>query len=252
MSAPSHTKDFWLAAFKREADAFRAAIDPARLDAQVPSCPEWTVDDLVAHLASVYRRQRAHLVRGVTSRPEMAFPTPPEGGEAVLAWWDEARDEMAATLRDVDPTMPAWNWSVQPPTAIFWHRRMAHETAIHRWDAQVSVTIPEPIETVLAVDGVDEVLDTWLPGGRRKGPTDVTGVVRLEATDSDARWAIRLRPGGGVNLLDTDSWFDSEPDAQAALIGTASDLDLALWGRIPLTVLTVQGDPNLVSALRTG
>jgi hypothetical protein len=89
------------------------------------------------------------------------------------------------------------------------------------------------------------------PGGRRKGPGDRTGVVRLEARDTGARWAVRLR-GIGVTLLDTDSWFGDEPKAQAAAIGTASDLDLALYGRIPLTVLTLQGDAELVSALRTG
>jgi len=252
MSAPKRDKHFWLTAFRREAAAFRAAIDPERLDAQVPPCPDWTVEDLVAHVAAVYKRQRAHLVRGVISKPEGPFPEPPEGADAILAWFDEAHAEMEQTLTDVDPDMPAWNWSVQPPKAIFWHRRMAHETTIHRWDAQVSVGIPEPIPTALAVDGVDEVLDTWLPGGRRKGPTDRTGVVRLTATDADARWAIRLRRGGGVSLLDTDIWFDDEPEAQAAASGSASDLDLALWGRVPLTVLTLQGDAGLVDALRTG
>jgi len=253
MSAPDRSKDFWLAALRREGAAFRAAADPSQFDVPVPPCPEWTLRDLVGHLASVYRRQREHLVRGVTSKPEAPFPDPPQGDDAALLdWWDEAYQQLITSLQDVDPEMPAWNWSVQPPKAVFWHRRMAHETAIHRWDAQVSVGLPEPIETALAVDGVDEVLDTWLPAGRRKGPSDRTGVIRLEASDAEARWAVRLRSNGGVTLLDTDIWFDDEPDAQAAAIGAASDLDLALWGRVPLTVLTLQGDAGLVSALRTG
>jgi len=251
MSAPSHTKAFWLDALRREGAAFRAAIDPDRLSEPVPPCPEWTVRDLVGHLGSVYLRQRAHLIRGVTSKPEAPWPTPPEGDAALLTWWDEAYQQMVASLQEVEPDLPAWNWTVQPPKAIFWHRRMAHETAIHRWDAQVSVGLPEPLDTALAVDGVDEVLDSWLPAGRRKGPTDRTGVVRLEASDAEARWAVRIR-ANGVTLLDTDSWFSDEPDAQAAAIGTASDLDLVLYGRVPLTVLTLQGDAELVNALRTG
>jgi uncharacterized protein (TIGR03083 family) len=155
------------------------------------------------------------------------------------------------SLASVNEDLPAWNWSVQPHRAIFWHRRMAHETAVHRWDAQVSVGLPEPVNTALAVDGIDEVLDSFLPAGRRKGPTDLKGVVRLEARDAENHWAVRIR-GEGISLLDIDSWFDAEPHAQAAAMGSASDLLLALWGRIPLNVLTIQGDPQLVSALRTG
>jgi uncharacterized protein (TIGR03083 family) len=252
MSAPSRTKEFWLDAVRREGAAFRAAVGAASLTEPVPSCPDWTVRDLVGHLGAVYRWQRAHLIRGVISKPEDPAPKVPAADEGdLLAWWDEAFDQMVGSLRDIDPGMPAWNWSVQPPKAIFWHRRMAHETAIHRWDAQVSVGLPEPVETALAVDGIDEVLDSFLPAGRRKGPTHHRGVARLHASDAEAHWAVRIR-SNGVSLLDTDSWFDSEPDAQAAAIGTASDLVLALWGRVPLTVLTLQGDPELVNALRTG
>jgi len=253
MSAPSRTKEFWLNALRHEGAAFRTAVDAARFDAPVPPCPGWTVRDLVGHLGSVYRWQRANMLRGVTTAPEGGRPAPPAlGNDELLAWWDEAYAEMLGSLERIDPDAPAWNWSVQPHKAIFWHRRMAHETAIHRWDAQVSSTgLSEPIEHNLAADGIDEVLDSWLPAGRGTGPSHRTGVVRLEATDAEARWAVRIRVNG-VTLLDTDSWFDAEPDAQAAAIGTASDLDLALWGRVPLTVLTLQGDAELVNALRVG
>ncbi len=207
--------------------------------------------DLVGHLGAVYRRQRAHVVRGVTSKPEEPWPAPPAGDEILLGWWDEGYAALVSTLEQLEPDSPAWNPMVQPLKAIFWHRRMAHETAIHRWDAQVSVGLPEPLETELAVDGVDEVLDSWLPARRANTPTDHTGVVRLEASDAEARWAVRIR-ANGVTLLDTDSWFSDEPDAQAAAIGTASDLHLALMGRVPLTVLTLQGDAELIKGLRVG
>lgn len=253
MSAPSRTKEFWLDALRREGATFRAAIDPGQLAAPVPSCPEWTLQDLAEHLGTVYRVQHSRIIRGVTSKPPEPYSEELNrpAGRDLLEWWDESFALITAELERQQPDAPAWNWSVQPPKAIFWHRRIAHETAIHRWDAQVSVSIPDPLDTALAVDGIDEVLDSWLPGGRRKGPVDRTGVVRLEATDAEARWAVRIREAG-ITLLDTDIWFDDEPDAQAAAIGTASDLELALYGRVPLTVLTLQGDPDLVNALRTG
>jgi uncharacterized protein (TIGR03083 family) len=209
------------------------------------------VRDLIGHLASVYHWHAGNLGRGVTTRPEGQRPTPPADDTGLLPWWEEGFARMLKELEAAEPDAPAWNWSVQPQVASFWHRRMAHETAIHRWDAQIAGGITEPIDQALAVDGVDEVLDSFLPAGRRHGPTDQEGVVRLEATDAENRWAVRIR-GEGLSLLDTDSWFDTEPDAQAAVCGTASDLLLALWGRIPLTTLTIQGNPDLVAALRTG
>jgi uncharacterized protein (TIGR03083 family) len=252
MSAPHRTKDFWLGALRGEEAAFRAAVSEPVFAEPVPSCPDWTVRDLVVHLGTIYRRQRARVVRGVTSKPEGPEPvTVPEDDAALLPWFDEGYAALLHTLETIDPEMPAWNWTVQPQKAIFWHRRMAHETAIHRWDAQVAVGLPEPIPQALAVDGIDEVLDSWLPGGRRLGPVDRTGVIRLDASDADNRWAVRVR-NEGITLLDIDSWFDAEPDAQAAAIGSASDLLLALYGRIPLSTLEIQGDPTLVSTLRTG
>ncbi|HEV2087199.1 MAG TPA: maleylpyruvate isomerase family mycothiol-dependent enzyme [Cryptosporangiaceae bacterium] len=244
------TKPFYLDALRREGGAFRAALTPDTLDRPVPPCPKWTMEDLAAHLGVIYHWQRTHLVRGVTSKPEHERPEPPDG-VAVIDWWQDAFDQMVTALERVEPDMPAWNWTVHPQTAIFWHRRMAHETAVHRWDAQASVSLPEPVETQLAKDGVHEVLDAWLPAGRRKGPSDRHGVVRLQATDDKETWVVRVR-GEVISVVDTDTVFDDPPAAEAAASGTASDLLLALWGRVPLSVLTIDGDPELVSSLRTG
>jgi uncharacterized protein (TIGR03083 family) len=251
MSAPHRSKDFFLDALRQEAETFCAAVSAERFADPVPSCPEWTVRDLVGHLGSVYRWHASNVSRGVTTKPEGTRPGPPAvDDDHLLRWWQESLDLVSAALEKTEEDTPAWNPFVQPDTARFWHRRVALETAVHRWDAQVSNGLADPIEAPLAVAGVDEVLDSFLPSGRRAGPTDQTGVVRLEATDAEHRWAVRIR-GEGLSLLDIDSWFEAEPDAQAAAIGTASDLLLALWGRIPVTTLTIQGRPELVSALRT-
>ncbi len=244
------TKPFYLDALRREGGAFRAALSPEALDQPVPPCPKWTVEQLAGHLGAVYHWQRAHLVRGVTSPPERDHPEPPDG-VAVIAWWQESFDAMLAALEQAEPDLPAWNWTVHPATAIFWHRRMAHETAVHRWDAQASVSLPEPVEAALAADGVSEVLDAFLPAGRRKGPSDQHGVVRLQATDVEESWVVRVR-GEGITMVDTDTVLDEPPAAEAVARGTVSDLLLALWGRVPLSVLTVEGNEELVRSLRTG
>jgi len=255
MARTAGNKDFWLGALRTEAPAFRVAVVDAELTTPVPSCPEWTVADLVTHMGLHYQYVAGLTPRGVTDPPVPRLrdlPAPPPGTD-LIAWWDEQYQQAITVLDSLDPELPAWNWAPQAKRVAFWHRRSAHETAIHRWDAQFATINAEPIEPKLAADGITEVLDTWLPAGQRKGPTDVGGVIRLSATDVDHDWLVRLRPGGGVALLDTDTLLDSdEHRARAAVRGSASDLLLVLYGRIDADLLDLVGDERLLEALRTG
>lgn len=256
MAKAQGSKDFWLAGLRADGAAFRAAVgNEGVLDTKVPSCPEWTVGELVGHLGSIYEWVRGHAGRGVTDRPEPreGGPQPPAATDpAVLTWFDGQLAELDAFLEALDPERPAWNWAPQAKIANFWHRRMAHETAIHRWDAQLSVGLTEPIEAKLAGDTIAEVLDTWLPAGRSKSETESFGVVRLVAVDLGQEWTVRLR-GRGVALLDTDTLLDDDAHpARVAASGNASDLALAMFGRINFDVLDTAGEEALLQALRVG
>jgi uncharacterized protein (TIGR03083 family) len=253
MSRTHGTKDFWLAALRADGAAFRAAAEPGALSAPVPSCPGWNLGDLVRHLGAVYHRTRTHAASDHAQEPwgPVAIPdeAPGPNDDAVLTWFAEELAQLDAALETVDPDRPVWNWAPQPKTMGFWYRRMAHETAVHRWDAQQATRLPEPIEAKLAADTVAEALDTFLPAGRRKTPAEAEGMIRLLATDLDQDWFIRLR-GTGVALLDTGTLFDDDHPARAIASGTASDLALAIWGRVAFDVLEVAGDPALLDALQ--
>ena len=247
------SKDFWLAALRADSPALQDAVAQAGPDATVPSCPGWTVGALVEHLTGVLHFVRETTPRGVTTHPQAAPVVQPSPS------WDEALDRLRReltgtieTLEALEADFPAWNWAPQAKNAGFWHRRMAHEVSVHRWDAEAAAGRPVPIETKLAADGVSEVLDTWLPAGKRQGPTDLHGVAHLTASDAGYEWFVRLR-GAGVALLDTGTILDTDdhhPRAEAT--GTASDLLLTLMGRRRTDRLVVSGDPRLISALRTG
>jgi uncharacterized protein (TIGR03083 family) len=253
MSKPHFSKDFWVAGLRAEAAAFRAAVgQEGALASPVPSCPDWTVEDLVRHVAGTYRWVAGHVSRGITTHPGQPDRSDAPTGAAVLPWWDEQYETVLKLLDGLDPSLPAWNWAPQTKKAQFWHRRIAHETAVHRWDAQMAVALSEPVEAKLASDGITEVLDTWLPAGKRRGPVDRHGVVALRATDVAEVWDVRLR-GEGIALLDTDTLLDRDDHHQCAVAtGTASDLLLALYGRVPFEVLDIGGDESLLEALRIG
>ncbi|GAB2946001.1 maleylpyruvate isomerase family mycothiol-dependent enzyme [Micromonospora polyrhachis] len=253
MSRPHGSKDFWIGALRVEGPAFRAAVAEAPPDTPVLSCPGWTVTDLVRHLAQVYYGVRGFVTSGSTEQPsafrQLEDPAP---GVSALDLWQREFDQLIMLLDELDPEAPAWNWAPQPKKAGFWPRRMAHETVIHRWDAQMAIAAGDPIEAKLAADGVSEVVDTFLPAGRRSSDQQFHGVVQLVAADTDQRWYLRLR-GSGIALLDTDTILDThDPRARVHATGTASDLMLALWGRIGLDVLDVTGDASLLEGLRVG
>jgi len=244
------TKDFWLAALRADGPALRDAVEEAGPGTAVPTCPGWTVADLVEHLTSLLNWVRESVPRGVVTKP----------GDRVVAQprpeWPDAleglRRELTGTIETLDaldPEFPAWTWPAQAKKAGFWHRRMAHEISVHRWDAESAAGRPTPIEAKLAADGVTEILDTWLPAGRRLEPTELQGVVHLTATDASYEWFVRLR-GTGVALLDTGTILDTDDHhARAEATGTASELQLVLMGRRPLEAVAVSGDRRLISAL---
>ena len=241
------SKEFLLGALRREGGDFRDAVAKSELSALVPPCPEWTVQRLVNHMAGLYEWvcQIIELGGEKPARREAQ-----QRGDDVLAWFDEALATALSTLDKTDPDAPAWNWSTQPDVAAFWPRRMAHETAVHRWDAQMVSGLASPIDHELAADGVSEVLDTFLPAGRAAVTHDAEGLVRLTATDLGQTWLVRLRESGPT-LLDEDTIFDESPEPQTRVAGGASDLVLALWGRVPVSVLAVEGDPARFERLRT-
>lgn len=253
MTRTHGSKEFWLAGLGTEAATFAATVcQPEMLDLPVPTCPGWTGSDLVRHLAGVYQWVSGHFARGGTDRPEAAASPDGPADVSPLDWWHQEYTKLFSVLSLADPDQPVWNWAPQPKKAIFWHRRMAHETAIHRWDAQMATGLAEPVEATLAADGLTEAMDSYLAAGRRRHPETRPCVIALRATDLDEFWYVRLRPGG-IALLDTDTLLDGDDlHERVTATGTASDLLLAVYGRIPFAALTVSGDQPLLDGLRVG
>src|SRR6478609_1542286 len=115
--------------------AFVRYADRAGLDAPVPTCPEWTVRDLVAHQGMVHRWAAGHL-RG--EPVDEAEPFEREGRESadVLGWFDDGATALLQAVVDAPDDLDAFVFLKEaPPARLFWTRRQCHETTIHAVDA---------------------------------------------------------------------------------------------------------------------
>jgi hypothetical protein len=239
-------KTFHLSSLRHDGEALRrAAGRPGAPGAVVRGR---TVADLLVELAGEYRWVCGHVVRGVTTRPDGERPRP-AAGDAPLDWWDRSYALLLEVLERVDADQRAWNPAPQPKRAGYWHRRMAHRTALARWDVQAATGRPEPLDAKLAVDGITELFDSLLPAARGGAANDPAGGVRLIAADTGTEWLVRLRPVG-LALIDIASVTPEHHGVRAVASAAAGDLLLALTGRIGIDLLATAGDLRLLQGLR--
>ena len=153
----------YLALIRSDAELLAGAAAAAGEGAAVPSCPGWTVRDLVEHTGSVYAHKVACMQLG--RRPaEGEWSLAPAPGQELVAWFREQLAGLLAELAARDPASPAYTWYPPDQTAGFWRRRMAQETAVHRVDAELAAGGATPVDRELAVDGVDELIAVFLGG----------------------------------------------------------------------------------------
>jgi uncharacterized protein (TIGR03083 family) len=244
--------DCYLQMIRRDGDLLADAA-AGRLDAPIPSCPEWVMADLIAHIGVVHRHKE-HIVRkGLTENPgvdEAMYP--PEDEADLVPWYAEGLDLLLDTLESADPDTPVWTFHAPEQTVSFWHRRMAHETAVHRVDAQLGAgTEPTKMGPDLAVDGLDEVLG---PVFSAYGPGDeFTADGRVVALETSVVHAVRrLRLGDGEHGPGWQYGPGENGTESAKIMAPACDLYLWVWGRLPDDVITVAGDTALAALVREG
>jgi uncharacterized protein (TIGR03083 family) len=239
------TRDVFLRCLEADFHNLRAAsVD---LSAPVPSCPGWTVDDLVSHVAWVYLHKVETMRRGELPQ---AWPPAPTG-EKSPALLDRAYAELVAEFADRPDDQPCPTWYEPDQTVGFWVRRMAQETVIHRVDAALAAGFPiSPIPAELAGDGIAEVLEVFLSYSTRRWPEDFGTLLHTAGTQAvlvsaaGARWLVRLDPGG-VEVAPATAG-----QAAAQVSGAPHDVLLWLWRRVGESAVRVEGDVAAVTRLR--
>ncbi|MEO8266720.1 MAG: maleylpyruvate isomerase family mycothiol-dependent enzyme [Ilumatobacteraceae bacterium] len=227
----------FIVALERDASAFVDACEVAGLTIPVPSCPGWTVADLLWHLTEVHDFWRTIVAEErSTSKGYEQPPRPVDEGLADL--YRRGQTGLVAALRRADPSTPVWTWS-DDKTAGFVIRRMAHETSVHLWDATAAADMVNPIEASLASDGIDEFLIHFI-GDVADDASAVGGSVHLHCADVAGEWTIRDGHDGFVVTRE-------HAKGDCAIRGAASDLLLALWRRVPLSSCDVVGNADVAA-----
>ncbi|MFI6263542.1 maleylpyruvate isomerase N-terminal domain-containing protein [Micromonospora sp. NPDC051006] len=231
--------------------AFRAAVAAApSLDLQVPTHPGRTLFDLVQHVGLGRRKSAAIIAAGPADAPpeKSAWEDgtgAPREPEALLAWWTESVGQLTSALREAGPDRGCWTWwgdSQSPQTSGAWARRQVPEIAVHTYDVELTVGAPQPLPEEVALDGFDDCQFTLCS-------TDVAwphepAIVDYHATEGRS-WRLRLSRDGaraarlGASATGEDPYTDT---ADASARGTASDLVLFFYGRIPPDSLKLELD----------
>ena len=214
----------WIA---RESAAFTATISATALERAVPTCPAWTLRELVWHLGRVQEFWTEDLTRPADAEPDFSGERAPgpDDADELAAWMRTRTDNLVQTLRATPADTPVWTWWNDDRTAGAIARHQAQEAAVHRYDAQSACGTPEPLDAALADDGVDEFC--WI-ARQLRGSTPVA----FRTTDTKHDYSAAV---AGVRPVATVS-------------ASASDLVLLLYGRVPLAAVAVDGDRDAAGA----
>lgn len=231
-----------IAAAREQGAALRESVVKAGPDVPVLTCPDWRVHDLVAHLGGVHD----FVLQAVTGDPRTppSFTTSSGTWAEVLSRWDRTFETLLERFSTADPQTPTWAPPDMPAVVRTWTRRVAHETAIHRLDADSTVRdLPTLVfGTELAADGIDEFLGTMLPTFGRE--ITITGTALFHAADAGRAWQVTLEAGQPLVVTKPTG---SGVDANVSVVGTADAVYRAVWGR-PSTAV-VSGDRELLGVL---
>lgn len=201
-----------------------AAAQRAGWDAPVPAT-DWNVRELVTHTGGIHRWANDIVTacrNTYQTDAARAVGTGPDDAE-LAAWFESGHAQLVRTLRAAPAELECFTFLPADSPRHFWSRRQAHETAIHRADAEAAGGTVTPFDAAFAQDGMAEMLRGFARRWYTPVPTPAT--IELDATDGP-KWQVTL---GDERVEATVT--DELTGTDATVRGTSSELYLWLWNR---------------------
>lgn len=239
-------KNDYLAITQTESEAFIDAV-AQNFGQVVAHCNDWPVVDLAVHQGVIWQVATANVLAASGEMTPPAHQLPKDivpTAADVAEYLTMSRSLMLDALSEADPAALAWTFAANDQTAGFWQRRMAHETAMHRWDAQEAGGAATPFEPSFASDGIDEYTAVGLLwSSSRPHRIYPSSSIHLHCTDVAGEWTL-------VGKNDVDVVVTREhAKGDAAVRGPANDLLLWVWGR-PGGDVEIFGDAEIAETWR--
>ncbi|MHC5903334.1 maleylpyruvate isomerase family mycothiol-dependent enzyme [Streptomyces sp. S6] len=217
-------------------EVVRSGADPGDV---VPTCPEWSLRELLWHVGGELRWVAVQ----VRDRVQEFRPIEKVSGEPLDAWLGESGDLVVGALREAGPEARVWAWTERQDTG-FWARRMAHELTVHSADAAFTAGVPYEVAPEMAADAIDEWLEivVWVQRNMpHQGAKELVGQrtwsIRLETPG--AEWFVEWGPDGVA-------WRRAHEKADVVMRGTLTDVMLAFYRRLPLDAVEVLGERQVL------
>jgi uncharacterized protein (TIGR03083 family) len=217
-----------------EARALAAIGRTVDLSTRVASCPDWDLADLLRHTGTAHRWSQRVVETLQPVPPKSVDRELPDDPSGLPDWLEAGAAAFAAAVGAAAPDAPCWTWAGDQHVR-FWPRRMAFETAVHRWDGETAAGKPTDFAVAVAVEGIDEHVAN-LPFFVKQ-PSGDGESLHLHCTDAPGEWVLRL-------TADRIAVSREHARADVAIRGPASDLFLVVLGRRPPETVETFGDPE--------
>ena len=238
-----HTAVEYQAALSEQNRLFTETVFSAEPETPIPTCPGWTMRQLVRHVGRAHRWAAAIIsTRADVTLDPRTVPRPPDDADGARAWLLACPQVLFEAVADAGGTEATVATFDGPRPAWWWIRRLLHESTVHRADAVIAVDEQYELAPEMAADGIDEWLGRLAQRPWTGGPPIGDGkAVTLIASDVDLSWSIL---GRGNRLQFRRNSTDLLEGVQ--LTGKATDLFLALFRRrdVKEARCRVEGDPN--------
>lgn len=233
-----------IAALHEQGARLADTVAQAELDTPVPTCPGWRLRDLVRHLGGVHRWATSYVAEARVEHgdDDDEFMRLHPDDANLLGWFCEGHATLVTALSAAPPDLQCWRFLRAPSPLAFWARRQAHETAMHRADAESACGAITPYEPDFAADGLDELFAGFFARRHGRLRFDPARTLAVRPADIDDGWLLTMGPERVVTERTASG------DADCAVVGTASDLYLFFWNRRGRDDLNITGDDSLLTA----